>query len=329
MKSDSLPSGVTNIKADVKKAERSKSFYYETSFYKGYLDYPVFVRIWKKVEEAKGIVLIAHNVLEHSLFYEEFALTLNKAGYIVVVPDLRAHGKTAGEVDNCGKYDGKNFFQDCVLDLIKFADWMFKRFDLPLAVMGVGLGTFLVQKFAQNYHRQRAMILVGAGYYPTSFLNHINFLSNMTATFKGKNAPANKVYKSTIGKFEKNFPDKNWLTHDEKMYETFTQDPYYGHIPSASICASCAQGIASLFNGNNLDKIDRFAPILFENGQNDTINTASPTNIDKLLEQYKFLEFKNVESKIWEHARHDILHETMRKQVFSHIADFLKKNVLP
>ncbi|MBR4270273.1 MAG: alpha/beta hydrolase [Clostridia bacterium] len=329
MKNDSQTHKSPTIKPPQKEDEKTKSFHYETSFYKGYLDYPVFVRIWKKVEEAKGIVLVAHNIREHSGFYEEFALTLNKVGYIVVVPDLRAHGKTAGEVDNCGKYDGKNFFQDSVLDLIKFADWMFKRFDLPLAIMGVGIGSFLVQKFAENYHRHRAMILIGAGYYPIPYLNHINFLANMTAMFKGKNAPAHKVYKATIGKFEKNFPDKNWLTHDESMIEIYEQDPYYGHIPSAAICASIAQGIASVFTGNNLDKLDRFTPILFENGQNDTIATASPTNLDKLLEQYKFLQFKNVETKIWDHDRHDILHETDRKQVFSHISAFLKKNVIP
>jgi len=326
MNKNTLPPNVPKIESNIKKQNRDEPFYYTTSYYKGYKDEQVFVRIWKNVEEAKGILLVAHSIGEHSLLYDEFAKELNKAGYIVVVPDLRAHGKTAGEVENCGKYDG-NFFQDCVLDLIKFADWMFKRFDLPLAIMGVGLGSFIAQSFAQNYHRHQALILVGSGYYPPSRISRVHFSSMLTQFFKGEQAPADKAIKLTFGWFENNFPDKNFHTHDKKIYERNQQDPYYGRMPTAKVCRSLADGMLKVFNGNNMAKMDLYIPILIENGQNDTIATASPTNVDKLLEQFKYLDFKNVESKIWEHGRHDILQETFRKKVFAHIIDFLDKNL--
>ena len=326
MKTNNLPPNIPKITADVKKQSRDEPFYYTTSFYKGYLDTQIFVRIWKQVEEARGIVLVAHSIGEHSLMYDEFALNLNKQGYIVVVPDLRAHGKTAGEVANCGKYSG-DFFQDSVLDLIKFADWLFKRFDLPLAIMGVGFGTFLAQSFAQNYHRHQALILVGGGYYQTTRVSRASIAAKLTKVFKGEQAPANRVRKLTYGWFEDNFPDKNFRTHDKKIYERNLLDPYYGHMPSAKVCQSLADGMLKTFSGPNMSKMDRYIPILIENGQNDTIDTASPTNIEKLIEQYKYLGFQNVETKIWEYGRHDILQETFRKKVFAHIVEFLKKNL--
>jgi len=326
MKTNNLPPNVPKITSGIKKQSPDEPFYYTSSFYKGYKDAQVFVRIWKEVEEAKGIVLVAHSIGEHSLIYDEFAKAMNKQGYIVVVPDLRAHGKTAGEVENCGKYTG-NFFQDSVLDLIKFADWMFKRFDLPLAIMGVGLGSFLALDFAQNYHRHKALILIGSGCYPTSRISRVHISSKFTQIFKGEQAPADKSIKLTFGWFEDNFPDKNFHTHDMKIYERNLHDPYYGHMPSAKVCHSLASGMLKSYTGTNMSKMDLYIPILVENGQNDTIATASPTNVEKLLEQFKYLGFKNVESKIWEYGRHDILQETFRKKVFAHIASFLNKTL--
>ena len=222
-------------------------------------------------------MLVVHSIGEHSLIYDEFAKAMNKQGYIVVVPDLRAHGRTAGEVADCGKYSG-NFFQDSVLDLIKFADWMFKRFDLPLALIGVGLGSFIAQSFAQNYHRHQALILIGSGFYPTSRISRVNISSKITEIFKGEHAPANRARKLTFGWFEDNFPDKNFHTHDTKIYERNMLDPYYGHMPSAKVCHSLANGMLKTLSGASISKMDHYIPILFTNGQNDTISTASPTN---------------------------------------------------
>lgn len=55
----------------------------------------LFQRTWP-VEGAKGAVVIAHGLAEHSGRYEWVAAKLNAAGYAAYAQDFRGHGQSAG-----------------------------------------------------------------------------------------------------------------------------------------------------------------------------------------------------------------------------------------
>jgi alpha-beta hydrolase superfamily lysophospholipase len=54
----------------------------------------VFSRSWM-VDDTRGLVLVSHGASEHSGRYDRFARALNAAGFAVVAPDHRGHGRTA------------------------------------------------------------------------------------------------------------------------------------------------------------------------------------------------------------------------------------------
>ena len=115
---------------DAKLLKESKQDF-NTFIFKGFNDDDIFVRIWNNVQAPKGVVLLTHGMVEHSLRYNEFGKFLNQNGYILVVPDLRGHGKTAGAPERVGIYDG-DMFKDIVRDNIKLADELIRQYNLPL-----------------------------------------------------------------------------------------------------------------------------------------------------------------------------------------------------
>ena len=69
----------------------------------------IYVYKWlpDAVEDIKGVFQIAHGMAEHAARYEKFAKVLTDNGYAVFANDHRGHGKTAGNLENIGRfYDG-------------------------------------------------------------------------------------------------------------------------------------------------------------------------------------------------------------------------------
>jgi len=54
-----------------------------------------FARLWNTRKAGRGIVLIVHDIAEHSYRYQNFALFLAHHGYSVVAYDLKGHGHSA------------------------------------------------------------------------------------------------------------------------------------------------------------------------------------------------------------------------------------------
>lgn len=55
------------------------------------------MRVWAPIDIARGTVVIAHGLGEHSGRYKQLALDLGEAGWEVHAPDFRGHGHSAGE----------------------------------------------------------------------------------------------------------------------------------------------------------------------------------------------------------------------------------------
>ena len=54
--------------------------------------------IWE-IDSPKAIVQLSHGMVEHLTRYDEFALALNEAGFLVIGNDHLGHGLTAKDDD--------------------------------------------------------------------------------------------------------------------------------------------------------------------------------------------------------------------------------------
>lgn len=299
---------------------------FRSAFFDGFNDYQIYVRIWDAVEAPRGVVLIFHGMVEHGLRYDEFAKYLNSRGYLVVAPDHRGHGKTAGAPENVCRYEG-DIYADTVRDYIKLADTLIQKYKLPLFVLGHSYGSFLAQGFIQNYHQHEGVVLVGSNCMAHSadvFFGKI--VADITKAFKGKNAPAKMIYKMSFEKYGKHFARQNWLTQDEKIYDAYCLDPYCGAVASAQFYRSFFANLKKIYKPKRLNRVDKDIPILITSGDSDFVGGKNHKGIDKLAPLYKKYGVKDVSYKLWKNGRHELLNETFRNDVYEFIADYFDKN---
>ncbi len=330
LKTDTKPQKSTK-KASFNELEnnqiKQEKQFFRSFFFKGFNDYDIFVRVWDKVAEPKAVILFTHGMVEHGLRYDDFAQNLNKAGYIFVAPDIRGHGKTAGAPDQVSIYDG-DMFSDIVKDNIKLADTLSNYYKLPLIIMGHSYGSFITQNFIQNYHKHKATVLIGS----SCFKGRIDvkagkIVASITKIFKRKHTQAKMLYNMTFGNYGKNLENGNWLTHDLKIVDEYTHDPYCGRVCSAQFYKSFFTNLTKLYQKNGLKQIDKDIPILITSGAQDPVAGKNHSSLDKLPQLYKNLGIKDVEYKLWENGLHEILNETFKTNVYKFIIDWLDQKI--
>lgn len=99
----------------------------------------VYGRDWQPDQPARAVVVLIHGLGEHAGRYAHVAAAFNAAGYAVIAPDLRGHGRSGGPRGHFPSYD-------VVLDDIQLAfNQAASRYPgLPQFLYGHSLGGALV-----------------------------------------------------------------------------------------------------------------------------------------------------------------------------------------
>lgn len=71
----------------------------------GLIDDGTFYRHWAANDPARGVILLAHGLGEHSGRYQHFADYFTRSGYAVVAPDHLGHGRSPGHRAHVGAFE--------------------------------------------------------------------------------------------------------------------------------------------------------------------------------------------------------------------------------
>ncbi|MBQ7603009.1 MAG: alpha/beta hydrolase [Clostridia bacterium] len=286
----------------------------------------IYTYTWTPAKKPKGVVFIIHGMVEHIARYDYFAKKCNDAGLLVFGMDLRAHGKTVGEADKVGKYDG-DLFGDCVKDVIFMANKLHEQYKLPLILLGHSYGSFVLQEVVQQYKDYDLAVFSGSANMKGQ-LSVVagKIVAKITRAFKGKDAPGKMLYKLSFGAYGKGLEKGNWLTRDESIFDKYVADPFCGNVCSAQFYVSFFEHLSKLYKKANLQKIEKTKPMLIVSGACDPVGGKNHKLVDKLFDLYKGLNL-NVNCKIFDDCRHEILNELNKDEIIQFILDFCNEKL--
>ena len=288
---------------------------------KGYQDRALTCYISDEVENPKGVVLVVHGMQEHSLRYKEFAKFLNNAGYIMFISDLRGHGKNI--VDGKPGFDDGDIFSNIVEDYKIFISKLKSDYKLPLIVFGHSFGSFISQKLLTECDNLvDKFILCGSTYTNSLIFKMGKLIASITSKFKGAEGQAKLVEACSVKGYGKKYPDGNWLSRNENVWEEYKKDPLCGKSFPAGFYYNFFKGATK--NYKKLSMVDESTPILLISGENDPVSAYSK-GVKKLNKVYT-RHWLNVEMKIYKDARHELLNELNKEEVMQDILQFIEAN---
>lgn len=285
----------------------------------------VALYVWDDVKFPKAVVKIAHGMVEHSARYDDFARFLNSKGYIVVMNDHRGHGLTAAK-DSLG-YENGDMWTNNVHDQIAILDYCRQKYDLPLFMMGHSYGSFITQAVIEENPDVKGFILCGSNYMKDISFSVCKLVSRSMCRNKGGRYPAQLIVNLSFKQYEKKIPGKNmWLNRDADAVKKYNEDPFCSYTCSANFYRTFMEGISKLYKKAYYKSIDVNKPILLIAGTDDPVGCYSK-GIVKLEKFYtKKVNVSDVTTHLYKGARHEILNETCKQEVYDDVVAWLDEH---
>lgn len=284
----------------------------------GFHDLPLACFVFDKVQNPKAVVVIVHGMMEHCLRYQKFAEFLNAKGFVVVATDLRGHGRTMQTPDDYGKGE-QDIFRETLQDQLLVINHVKQTFKLPVFLFGHSYGSMLTQHLIQLTPIVEKAVLCGTADGGTMLFWAASTLTSLVSPFANKNKRGGIAEKLCIQNFGKKFERGNWFTRDEKEFDKYFSDQFCGGSFPFSFYKSMVKNLRKA--NKNIGKIGNKKVFLIA-GSEDPVGSKGKS----VRSLYKRYLKNNVDAKlkIYEGARHELVNETNRQEVWQDVANFFE-----
>ena len=296
--------------------------------YLGAQGHRIFIQTWCP-QNARALVIISHGMGEHGGRYTEVATTFARAGFTVVVPDQRGHGRSllSSEAGDMG-YDGWN---QTIRDLYRVSRWAHKSCgNLPQILLGHSMGAMLAQQYIYlfGFTLHGCMLSGSLGFLPTWPAVAGEFFAGFEAwrTDPAKHSARlqaalfdrnNKRYEGTTSNgFE-------WLSRDMERVQSYVEDPLCGSVLASGSLQGMFRGVRRAADKANLATIPKSLPIYVFSGSDDPVHNQM-RNLQRMIDAYVGTGLA-VSTQIYPGGRHESFNEVNRDEVITDCLDWMRK----
>ena len=307
-----------------------KEFYFTSSSGKN----EIRALSWKPSGEIKAILQISHGMAEHIIRYNEFAEYLSHRGYYVVGNDHLGHGKSVSTPEDYGYFNSKQGNNYLIEDMQLLREKTREEYPtLPYFILGHSMGSTLLRQYILKYGEGlKGVIFSGIVAHQSSIVLGIaKCLCRFIGAFKGDRYRSKFLDGLVFGKFNQMMENPktttDWVTRDEDKLEKYRADELSGFIFTTNGYYNVFDGLRPLNAKENKDLLPKELPMLIVSGGEDPVG-GFESGIRDVYERYKRDGAKNITLKIYENARHEVLNEINREEVYLDIDEWMTK-VIP
>jgi alpha-beta hydrolase superfamily lysophospholipase len=270
-------------------------------------------------------------MVEHIERYREFCVWMAERGIVVIGHDHLGHGKTVSNREEFGYFGSKEGMTHVVKDIRRVTVYSKKKYpDQKLILLGHSMGSFLARKYLSVYKDgPDGFILMGTGAPPEALVSAGSLLAGMMRKLKGEMYRSPLLYKLSLGNYNAKFkPVKtpyDWLTRDESLSKDFGEDESCQFVFTTAAYQDFFRLILNVAKEEMAGHARTDAPILIISGDNDPVGDNGK-GVRKVYERLHKSGVDRLEMVLYEGARHEILHEINRQEVFEDLYEWIAEN---
>lgn len=276
-----------------------------------------------------GVVQIAHGVAEYGGRYAPFARYLCAHGYVVVANDHLGHGQSVLSEEDLGYFGPLGSWETVVADIEQLRRLTAEKWpESPYFLLGHSMGSFLARTWLIRHPEVElaGVILSGTGQPAAPVLAAGRMLCDADVLKNGPRHRSLDIYGMAFGSYNKKIEPRrspyDWLTRDEAVVDAYAADPLCTFTPTSSLFREMLSGLATVGSSREISQMSKDIPIILMSGDADPVGGWG-VQVAKVYSLLVRAGCRDVAYKFYPGARHEILNETNRAEVYKDILDWL------
>ncbi|MDD4069379.1 MAG: alpha/beta hydrolase [Candidatus Izemoplasmatales bacterium] len=300
---------------------------------KDYQDNQIHVYSYEPDGDVKAIVQIIHGASEHFARYGLFSEFLSKNGYLVIGCDILGHGLSTDNYDyvHFADKDGDILAYESVVLVKEYIENNYPNHKYYL--LGHSMGSFLARKLILDFPDFYSKAVISGSAYTTKLLVSTGMLlTQIIKLLKGPKYVSKMIQDMSIDANPKKMRkdkiisglNEEWLTRDTEIQQYYHNSKMCGQPFTVSANIDMFKWIKFVNNKKNISQGNFDMPQLFISGGHDALSNYGQ-EIIALTDKMKSIGYKNIDFKIYSEARHEVLNEINKDDVYSDVLNFFNK----
>ena len=281
--------------------------------------------------DVRAILQLSHGMVEFIDRYKPLAEYLAAQGILVTGHDHLGHGGSIRTKDDYGYFaepDGNR----AVLDDLHMLTVRTKELypGVPYFLLGHSMGSFYARQYLCEYgHELDGAIIMGTGFQPKALVLFAKTLCRVLAVFHGWQYRSKFVANMSFLGYNKGLEGRtthDWLNRDQTEVDKYLADERCTFIFTLNAYYSMFSGILRLHDPAFLNRMPKDLPLYFLAGDADPVGERGE-GVRRAIQSLQAVGVKNIQSKFYPGARHELLVETNKLEVFADIAAWLNAQI--
>ena len=193
------------------------------------------------------------------------------------------------------------------------------------------MGSFFVRRYLTVYgDGLDGAILMGTGGQrgPSVGLGYV--LSLAVSAIRGSRYRSRLIYELSLGNYSRHFPEEEtnhaWLSRDPQKVREYEEDAFCQFIFTAGAYRDFFRLILEVSRAEKAGKLPKTLPILFLSGSEDPVG-GWEKGVRRVFRRYAKAGNENLTLGFYREARHELLNEINRDEVYGDILEWLEKQL--
>lgn len=277
-------------------------------------------------EEPCAALQITHGMAEHIDRYDAFARYLAGQGVLVYGQDHAGHGKSTPDAPR--GFFGQENGVDALLQDMRTLYELVKRDHpaIPFILFGHSMGSLLARAYASRDGEDfDAFIFCGTAGRPAG-LAFARFIARREAR-RAPDRPSRLLERLCFGGYNRAVGSSrtafDWLSRDAAEVDRYVTDPACGFTFTAAGMRDVLDALLDVCGTEWASRVPD-APILLASGDCDPVGGRGGGGVRQAAGWLRQSGHGTVELKLYPGARHELLNETNRDEVYGDIALFIE-----
>lgn len=287
---------------------------------------------WYGKGEPRAVVQIVHGLSEYVERYAPFAAFLNDHGFVVVGHDHLGHGKTAADRSEYGSFPEKDGWHTVNRDVRALREWAGREWPgLPHFLLGHSMGSFQARTYLIDYPGTvSGCLLSGTGQESEGMVILGKVVSGALCRLRGPRYVSKLVTAFSLGAYNNQFKptrtSADWLSRDTAVVDEYVGDPQCEFVPTVGMFHAMMEGLQYIGDSRNLAKMDKATPVVLFSGDADPVGGRGK-GVEKVYRLFCQAGCADVSMKLYPGARHEILNEINRQEVYGDMLLWLEEHM--